>query len=995
MTTASYDQMVGGVPVAKVTVAGQPVDCLLDTGSQVSFVTESFYHAILQPQGHLLRSARNWLSIRAADGLEIPYVGYFETTVCVAGVTVDDRAILVVRDAGHKLPGLLGMNVLSQVPEVARCLEKVTVADKYRFARVAGRQAVCVPARSTVFVQAVGGRMGQTAAFEPLTTGCGPLLATNAVVCDHSFMVAVVNSTEDDYWLRPRTRLGVLKPADVLPAGGVRVDVSVNEIVVGVAPQQSSSKESFGGIDDNLIDLSHFTGTDDERRAVRALFNRHRVVFAKSDDDLGCTSAVQHRIRTTDDIPVTMPYRRIPPTQLDEVKDHLQRLVRTGAIVESKSDFASAVVLVRKRSGALRMCCDFRALNAKTVKDAYPLPRIDESMDALAGARWFSTLYLQSAYTQVPMHPDDQHKTAFTTPFGLYEHRRMAFGLCNAPATFQRLMQTAFREEMFSILLCYLDDVLVFSSTIAEQLQRLDTVFTRLREYGLKLELKKCAFFQSEVQYLGHRVSAAGIATDPEKVAAVERWPRPETLKQLRSFMGFASYYRRYVSRFTAIASPLNALITTCCRDIKGKRRSSASFQLASRWNEKCEEAFSAIKLELTSAPVLGFADYRLPFIVETDASELGLGAVLSKIQEGKTRIIAYASRGLHKSEKNKSNYSSKKLELLALKWAVCDKFRDYLLGGEFILYTDNNPLTYLMRSSKLPAVEQRWAAALAPFNFEIKYRSAKHNANADALSRLTPAAMISSDVDSCFEELTRTTKLPAEIHVNVMEAREHAPAIVGDSIGTLPSISPADMRELQKSDDVLQRVIWYRNRGRHPDPRERSDESKARHDRHARELPLAAGERVYLRKHGVLGRNKIQDVWQPTPYRVVMRQGTNDVYVVREQHTVNRAALRLCVPGNTPTAAQPARRRRLPCPPSVTSAGSDNTSDTSSAPLLWTVRDQDDSEEASSASPVSDSSSTSDNEEEDVRPVTLRRTCRTRAGTHTNPGNWPRSAKR
>ena len=363
---------------------------------------------------------------------------------------------------------------------------------------------------------------------------------------------------------------------------------------------------------------------------------------------------------------------------------------------------------------------------------------------------------------------------------------------------------------------------------------------------------------------------------------------------------------------------------------------------------------------------------------METDASELGLGAVLSQTQDGKTRIIAYASRGLHKSEKNKSNYSSKKLELLALKWAVCDKFRDYLLGGEFILYTDNNPLTYLMRSSKLPAVEQRWAAALAPFNFEIKYRSAKHTANADALSRLTPAAMVSSDVDSCFEELTRTTKLPAEIHVNGMEAREHAPTIVGDSIGALPSISPADMRELQKSHDVLQRVIWYRNRGRYPDMRERSDESKARHGRHARELPLAAGERVYLRKHGVLGRNKIQDVWQPTPYRVVMRQGANDVYVVepadgfRQQHTVNRAAL-------------PARRRRLPCPPSVTSAGSDDTSDTSSVPLLWTVRDQVDRKETSSSSPVSDSSSTSDNEEEDVRPVTLRRTYRTRAGKSGN----------
>ena len=178
------------------------------------------------------------------------------------------------------------------------------------------------------------------------------------------------------------------------------------------------------------------------------------------------------------------------------------------------------------------------------------------------------------------------------------------------------------------------------------------------------------------------------------------------------------------------------------------------------------------------------------------------------------------------------------------------------------------------------------------------------------------------------------------------------------------------------------------------------ADQRKARHDRHARELPLAAGERVYLRQHGVLGRNKIQDVWPPTPYRVVLRQGTNDVYVVEpvdgfgQQHTVNRAALRLCVPGNNPTAAQTARRRRLPCPPSVTSACSDDTSDTSSAPLLWTVRDQVDREETSSSSPVSDSSYTSDNEEV-VRPVTLRRTCRTRAGTHTNPGTWPRSANR
>ena len=191
------------------------------------------------------------------------------------------------------------------------------------------------------------------------------------------------------------------------------------------------------------------------------------------------------------------------------MKAHLQELVHSGAIVPSNSAYASAVILVRKRTDALRVCCNFRALNAKTAKDAYPLPRIDESVDALARARYFSTIDLQTAYVQVPMHPDDAHKTAFTTPFGLFEHRRMAFDLYNAPGTFQRLMQTAFREEMFSILLCYLDDILVFSRTVAEHISRLDTVFTRLvqAEYGLKLARRKCEFFRREVRYLGHRVA--------------------------------------------------------------------------------------------------------------------------------------------------------------------------------------------------------------------------------------------------------------------------------------------------------------------------------------------------------------------------------------------------------------------------------------------------------------------------------------------------------
>ena len=315
------------------------------------------------------------------------------------------------------------------------------------------------------------------------------------------------------------------------------------------------------------------------------------------------------------------------------------------------------------------------------------------------------------------MHPDDQHKTAFTTSFGLYEFARMPFGLCNAPSTFQRLMQTAFRNELYTILLCYLDDIIIFAKHISEHIRRLDVVFTKLADNGLKLDLKKCSFFRDEVNYLGHRVSAEDIATYPNKITDVTNWPTPSTLKELRSFLGFASYYRRYVSRFTQIASPLPQLVTSMCQDVKGKPRKSAHVKLGDRWTKDCDNAFSTLKHTLTIAPVLGFADYAQPFIVETDVCDRGLSAVLSQMQEGRLRIIAYASRGLRGAERNAANYSSTKLELLALKCAVTETFRDYLLGSKFTIYTDNNPLTYLMKKTKLPALKQRWASVSDSIN--------------------------------------------------------------------------------------------------------------------------------------------------------------------------------------------------------------------------------------------------------------------------------------
>ncbi|KAK7882182.1 hypothetical protein WMY93_028356 [Mugilogobius chulae] len=287
---------------------------------------------------------------------------------------------------------------------------------------------------------------------------------------------------------------------------------------------------------------------------------------------------------------------------------------------------------------------------------------------------------LKSGYYQVEMTEEDKAKTAFTCPLGFYEFNRMPQGVTNAPSTFQRLMEKCVGDLHLSEVLVFLDDVIVFSQTLEEHETRLMKVLNRMKNYGLKLSPEKCQFFQPSVKYLGHVVDAQGVHTDPNKVSALKDWPRPVNREELKRFLGFAGYYRRFVEGYSKIARPLNTLT----------------------------------------------AGYYPP-------RKRGLGAALYQEQDGKLRVVAYASRGLSKSEKN---YPTHKLEFLALKWAVCEKFCDYLYGADFTVLTDNNPLTYVLSSAKLDAAGHRWLAALSTFRFNIKYRAGRANGDADGLSR-------------------------------------------------------------------------------------------------------------------------------------------------------------------------------------------------------------------------------------------------------------------
>lgn len=455
----------------------------------------------------------------------------------------------------------------------------------------------------------------------------------------------------------------------------------------------------------------------------------------------------------------------------------------------------------------LRLCVDYRQLNSKTRRDAYPLPRIDESLDALSGARWFSTLDLASGYNQVPVAEADKSKTAFCTPFGLFEFNRMPFGLCNAPGTFQRLMERIFGDQRYQSDLLYLDDVIVFSATVDEHLKRLEEVFARLEKQNLKVKLSKCQFFQSQVSYLGHVVSAEGVATDPLKIEVVKEWRRPSHLAELRSFLRFASYYRRFVEGFSKISAPLHHLVGR----LTGPRQKGKTPHVppSTAWDEACENAFQTLKKKLTSAPVLAYADFKRPFLLEIDASHGGLGAVLSQQHDdGKVRPIAFASRGLKPTERNMENYSSMKLELLALKWAVTEKFREYMLGNHFTILTDNNPLSHL-QTAKLGAIEQRWAAELASFNFSIKYRPGKSNGNADALSR------------QYLERFTGGIEVPLLGSLADVDQPSHAEGQCGEVVA-LPGRTPQDLGLLQAGDPTIGPVLKFFQEGRRPGAAER-----------------------------------------------------------------------------------------------------------------------------------------------------------------------------
>jgi len=370
--------------------------------------------------------------------------------------------------------------------------------------------------------------------------------------------------------------------------------------------------------------------SEEWRNRIAEKLNSIPEVFALNDLDYGHTMAVKHRIRLSDPTPFKQRVRPIHPSDYEAVILHLQELKDANIIRESESPFASPIVVVKKKNGSIRLCIDYRKLNNQTIKDAYALPNIEETFSALTGSKWFSVMDLKSEHYQVEVEEEDKHKTAFVTPMGFWKFNRMPQGVTNAPSTFQRVMEKCVGSLHLKEVLVFLDDLIVFSSSLEEHEERLMKVLHQLKEFGLKLSPDKCRFFMKSVTYLGHIVSESCVETDPDKISALTTWPKPSNISQLKSFLGFTGYYRRFVRDYSKIAKPLNALTTGYCqprRKKESKPLSNADFRkpFGSRWTSECDVSFKTLIEKLTTAPVLGFANPKLSYILHTH----GLGAAL------------------------------------------------------------------------------------------------------------------------------------------------------------------------------------------------------------------------------------------------------------------------------------------------------------------------------------------------------------------------------
>lgn len=806
---ATLSNLIGRKCTVRCLLNKIETEALWDTGAQVSMISSElcskhFSNIQIRPITDLLGDTN--FELKAANGIEIPYEGWIDVTFQLGNNDKQISVPFLVSTLPMDMP-IIGYNVIEEIVkgfpesmehELASALSisfnkenSPNISELVNFLQATRKQDLCdlrtikkdvvIPKSSfaTVTCRANTAYIDEQrpAYFEPdpLRSWPSGLEISETLVTLQSgnssrVNIDIYNNTQHDITLKGRTIIGQLQLVTSVTPLEVRLNKEIHKfsvtsssdndstVINSVTINPSSSSELQGSL--AQINLDHLN--ENERGLVVKMLNEEAESFSNDDNDIGCIPELQMKLELSDKEPVQKSYMSVPRPLYAEVKNYIEDLLNRGWIRHSRSSYSSTVVCVRKKDGDLRLCVDFRALNNKTYPDRHPLPRVNEILDSLGGNQYFSMLDQGKAYHQGFIDEKSRHLTAFVTPWGLYEWVRIPMGLRNAPGEFQRFMERCLDGLRDDICIPYIDDIIVFSQTFAQHVEHIRKVLQRLRQHGIKLKPKKCRLFRKEVSCLGRIISAEGHRPNPANVEAVAalRSKRPRTVGEVRKLLGLLGYHRQYIQDFSVIAKPLYELLTTSSgkettklkTGMRCEKQGNVSSTTPVVWGERHTKALNCLIDYLVSAPILVYPDFAKPFMLYTDASKDGLGAALYQEQNGKVKTIGFASRTLTIAERNYHLHSGK-LEFLALKWAVCEHFRDYLyFAPHFTVYTDNNPLTYVQSTAKLNATGHRWVAELADFNFNIKYHPGKMNQVADTLSRMP------LDINDYRKQCTRST---------------------------------------------------------------------------------------------------------------------------------------------------------------------------------------------------------------------------------------------
>lgn len=844
-----FQKVVGKRPVTHVGIGDANPLCLLDSGSESSLMSQSFF------EKHVL--GQDGVEFCEVKGIQVVGIGGKEgppaTTLVRAPIKIGEVLLpsayflLISGLPSNELSVLIGCNILHEMwskkvdirslgPEaevwsrvlsvVADCAEvrQPYLEDECWAARTCKRSVVVPPGTSCyldVFSDIPKDRSGPFMT-EPVFNVDIPNLEVGCVVSDRSLggdcKVLVTNvSRYVCVVIPPRTKLctvrSVTPTVQVSQCNGTLLTRVTYEVADQTRPSNTvepdpaddgAEAESDPSV---LPDRTKFTFSDgttyllppglsldqcevtekEKERIVREMIMPNEDRFIMHEHDIGRCDVSPHQCRLVDDTPVDLPYRRIPPQHIQEVKSIIENWLRLGVIRKSTSEYASPIVLVKKKDQTLRLCVDYRLINSKIQKEAFPTPRIDELIESMGGCEYFSVWDMAHGYLQMAMHKDSVKYTAFRVPWGHYEFLCTPFGMKNSGSNFQRVLEYGFGDLNLQQLVLYIDDLVSKGIGFDPHLAANNLILSRLRWLNLKVRGKKCQLFCKQIEFCGHIVSKEGVRPDPERIKKVQEWPVPRSPEKLRSFYFLASWFRKFIKDFARITVPLSKLLNVQPKDFK--------------WGETEQASFEATKRALTSPPVLGFPDFEKPFVLEVDACAVSLGAVLLQHDElVRLHPIAFASRQLRKAEKAYAGMSSYKLELLGLKWAISEKFRQYLQWNHFDVYTDNNPLTHIL-SAKLGATETNWLAQLSQFDFSIHYKAGKSNVVADALSRYPYGAQQETKVGDI--KTLRCAEMLATNGPSMRCAEMLATSSSPQSIGVPDSPCPAEDRVSEHSPAV------------------------------------------------------------------------------------------------------------------------------------------------------------------------------------------------